>query len=53
MFYGQEKFWLEEGKKMDKDTKIILDYNRMIQEDPRVENILLPIRDGLMLARKL
>jgi caffeoyl-CoA O-methyltransferase len=47
------KVLVEEGKKMDKDTKIILDYNRMVQEDPRVENILLPIRDGLMLARKL
>jgi caffeoyl-CoA O-methyltransferase len=40
-------------QKVDKDTKIILDFNKMIQEDARVENILLPIRDGLMLARKL
>lgn len=47
------KVLVEEGKKVDKDTKIMLDYNRMIQEDPRVENLLLPIRDGLMLARKL
>jgi caffeoyl-CoA O-methyltransferase len=47
------KVLVEEGKKIDKDTKIILDYNRMVQEDPRVENVLLPIRDGLMLARKL
>lgn len=43
----------EEGKKIDKDTQIILDYNKMVQDDPRVENVLLPIRDGLMLARKL
>jgi predicted O-methyltransferase YrrM len=43
----------EEGKKIDKDTQIILDYNKMVQNDPRVENVLLPIRDGLMLARKL
>jgi caffeoyl-CoA O-methyltransferase len=47
------KVLVEEGKKIDKDTKIILDYNRMVQEDSRVENVLLPIRDGLMLARKL
>jgi caffeoyl-CoA O-methyltransferase len=47
------KVLVGEGKKIDKDTKIILDYNRMVQEDPRVENVLLPIRDGLMLARKL
>jgi hypothetical protein len=25
----------------------------MIQEDARVENVLLPIRDGIMMARKL
>lgn len=43
----------EDGKKIDKDTQIILDYNTMVQNDPRVENVLLPIRDGLMLARKL
>jgi caffeoyl-CoA O-methyltransferase len=43
----------EEGTKIDKDTQIILDYNKMVQNDPRVENVLLPIRDGLMLARKL
>lgn len=43
----------EEGNKIDKDTQTILDYNRMVQNDPRVENVLLPIRDGLMLARKI
>lgn len=43
----------EIGKKIDKDTKAILDYNKLVHEDSRVENILLPIRDGLMLARKL
>lgn len=42
----------EQGKEPDKDTQALLDYNRMIQNDPRVENVLLPIRDGLMLARK-
>jgi len=36
----------------DRDTRILMDYNRMVNEDPRVENILLPVRDGLMLARK-
>ncbi|MGY6522239.1 MAG: O-methyltransferase [Mongoliitalea sp.] len=41
------------GQKIDKDTQALLDYNRMVQEDPRVENVLLPIRDGLMMARKL
>ncbi|GHB41214.1 O-methyltransferase [Mongoliitalea lutea] len=41
------------SQKIDKDTQALLDYNRMVQEDPRVENVLLPIRDGLMMARKL
>ncbi len=38
---------------MDKDTKIIHDFNEMVQNDPRVENVLLPIRDGLLVARKI
>jgi caffeoyl-CoA O-methyltransferase len=41
------------GDKIDKDTKSLLDFNAKIHNDPRVENILLPIRDGLMVARKL
>ena len=36
----------------DQATKAILKYNNKIHEDPRVENILLPLRDGLMLCRK-
>jgi caffeoyl-CoA O-methyltransferase len=41
------------AEKPDKDTRAIIDFNRKIQEDPRVENVLLPIRDGVMLIRKL
>ena len=41
-----------EYEKADADTKMLMDYNKKVQEDPRVENILLPVRDGLMLARK-
>ncbi|MHA7130297.1 O-methyltransferase [Algoriphagus namhaensis] len=40
------------GQKLDKDTKALLDFNRKIQDDPRVENALLPLRDGLMMVRK-
>lgn len=43
---------LEDYESLDRETKIIMDYNNMIQNDPRVENVLLPIRDGLMIARK-
>lgn len=35
----------------DKTTKVVLDYNRQLKEDPRVETVLLPIRDGLTLSR--
>lgn len=37
----------------DMETKAIAEYNEKIHNDPRVENILFPIRDGLMIARKL
>ena len=40
------------GVKPDAQTKGILDFNDMIQADPRVENLLLPIRHGLMVIRK-
>ena len=40
------------SKKMDKDTQEILDFNQKVQQDDRVENVLLPIRDGLLLMRK-
>jgi caffeoyl-CoA O-methyltransferase len=39
--------------KKDKDTQLIHDFNQKIQDDVRVENLLLPIRDGLMLMRKV
>lgn len=37
----------------DKATQSILDYNKKLKEDPRVETVLLPIRDGLTLSRVL
>lgn len=37
----------------DENTQALHDYNQKIQADTRVENILLPIRDGLMVSRKL
>jgi len=36
----------------DKETLGILEFNEFIQKDERVENILCPIRDGLMIIRK-
>ncbi len=43
---------IEPVKPNDKDTQLILALNTYIQEDPRVENILLGVRDGLMAVRK-
>jgi caffeoyl-CoA O-methyltransferase len=39
--------------KPDKDTRSILDFNKKVQADARVENVLLPVRDGIMLMRKV
>ena len=48
---------LRDGKvldeKTDKDTRAIQEFNRKIHADPRVENVLLPVRDGIMLLRKV
>ena len=35
----------------DEDTKALIAYNTLLKEDPRVETILLPIRDGLTISR--
>jgi caffeoyl-CoA O-methyltransferase len=40
-------------EKPDKDTRAIIAFNRKIQEDRRVENVLLPIRDGILMIRKV
>ena len=39
--------------KPDKDTRAIMAFNEKVQRDPRVENVLLPIRDGLMMMRRV
>lgn len=39
--------------KKDKATKVLLDYNKKLQEDSRIETVLLPVRDGLTLCRVL
>lgn len=42
---------VDDGK-LDKDTKAIMEFNDFVHHDDRVENMLLPIRDGLMILRK-
>jgi caffeoyl-CoA O-methyltransferase len=39
--------------KPDKDTKAIIDFNDKVNRDPRVENVLFPVRDGIMMLRKV
>lgn len=42
---------LEPLKANDKSTQILVEYNKLLKEDPRVETVLLPIRDGLTVSR--
>ncbi len=44
---------LETVKAKDKSTQILLEYNQLLKDDPRVETVLLPIRDGLTVSRVL
>jgi predicted O-methyltransferase YrrM len=45
------------GKVFEKDTKDqqtkgIIDFNEMVRKQKNIENIILPLRDGIMLIRK-
>ena len=42
---------LEPLQKNDVSTKVLLEYNQLLKNDPRVETVLLPIRDGLTVSR--
>lgn len=42
---------VEPLQEKDIDTKILLEYNKLLNEDPRLETVLLPIRDGLTISR--
>jgi predicted O-methyltransferase YrrM len=44
---------LDTQKNNDQDTVLIHEFNKKVHSDPRVEHQLIPIRDGLMIARKL
>ena len=39
-------------KKIDQNTAIITNFNKMVRKDQRVEKLILPIRDGLFVIRK-
>jgi predicted O-methyltransferase YrrM len=42
---------LEPLQKNDISTKVLLEYNELLKNDPRIETVLLPIRDGLTVSR--
>ena len=44
---------LEAPNPQDESTLALLEFNTFVQEDDRVENLLLPLRDGLMCIRVL
>lgn len=48
LWYGKV---VETVAKGDKQTQAIIDFNNLIIADPRVENVILPIRDGINLIR--
>jgi len=43
---------VEPIKDSDTETAALVAFNKHVQADPGVENVLLPIRDGLMVIRK-
>lgn len=50
LWYGKV---LEEAKPNDKDTQILQEFNNLTANDPRVESLILPIRDGISIIRKI
>lgn len=37
----------------EEQTKGILEFNRLVQNDSRVKNVILPVRDGIMVLQKI
>jgi len=44
---------VEDYETTDRDTQLLMEFNLKIQKDARVQNVLFPLRDGLMIARKI
>jgi predicted O-methyltransferase YrrM len=43
---------VDQNFKDDPTTQAIITFNKFVQDDRRIENIILPLRDGLTVARK-
>ncbi|KAF0195464.1 MAG: O-methyltransferase [Bacteroidetes bacterium] len=50
LWYGKV---IEPDALNDKETRGIVAFNNHVKSDPGVEHLLLPVRDGLMLVRKM
>lgn len=44
---------IDKNAHKDRETKAIVDFNTFVCNDKRVDNLLLPFRDGLMIIQKL
>lgn len=42
---------VEKLKEEDDDTKALLQYNKLLNEHPKLETVILPVRDGLTISR--
>lgn len=52
LWHGRVEDELTDSRlRCNQSTRVIQELNSRITEDPRVQNILLPVRDGLMLCR--
>lgn len=47
------KVVLHATSKIDKDAQAVIDFNTLVQDDPRVENVMVPLRDGMSLIQKI
>ena len=47
------KILQENEAKIDKDTKAVKAFNDFVQNDNRVENVMIPLRDGMSLIQKI
>lgn len=44
---------VDSASQNDEATKAVMEFNNLVHNDSQFENLLLPLRDGLMLARKI
>lgn len=50
LWYGKV---LEESKNNDRDTAVLKEFNELLSKDKRVEMLILPVRDGISMIRKI